>query len=103
MSTFSIEPAANHALDDIYEYTAANWGEDQADAHIAGLFGYFDDIVSKRSAWRTVPAEFGVAGYFGRYEHHFVYWRTLGSGGIGIVAVLHERMHQMDRIRLLFP
>ena len=34
-----------------------------------------------------------------RYEKHFVYWKTLSDGDIGIVTVLHERMHQMDRFR----
>jgi plasmid stabilization system protein ParE len=43
--------------------------------------------------------EFGVQGYFFRYERHFVYWRRLGNGDIGIVTILHERMHQIDRFR----
>ncbi len=38
-------------------------------------------------------------GYFFRYEKHIVYWKTLGNGDIGIVTVLHERMHQIDRFR----
>jgi len=46
---------------------------------------------------RPVPAEFGVDGYFYRYEKHFVYWRYLASGDVGIVTVLHERMHQIER------
>jgi len=50
-------------------------------------------------ASRPVPAEFGVEGYVFRYERHFVYWRRLANGDIGIVTVLHERMHQMDRFR----
>jgi toxin ParE1/3/4 len=102
MSAYYLEPAADRALDEIYEYTAANWGEDQADAYISGLFAFFDDVTSKKATWRAVPAEFGVTGYFNKYGHHFVYWRMMRSGGIGIVAILHDRMHQMDRIRELF-
>jgi hypothetical protein len=34
-----------------------------------------------------------------RYQRHFVYWRTLSNGDIGIVTILHERMHQIDRFR----
>ena len=48
-------------------------------------------------ASRPIPAEFGVEGFYFRHEHHFVYWRRLSNGDIGIVTVLHERMHQMDR------
>jgi len=51
-------------------------------------------IVSK-----PIPAEFGVEGFFFRYERHFVYWRHLSNGDIGIVTVLHERMQRIDRFR----
>ena len=27
------------------------------------------------------------------------YWRYLSNGDIGIVTILHERMHQIDRFR----
>ena len=36
-------------------------------------------------------------GYVFRYEKQFVYWKTLSNGAIGIVTVLHERMHQIGR------
>ncbi|HRH72144.1 hypothetical protein [Zoogloea sp.] len=48
---------------------------------------------------RPIPASLGVQGYFFRYEKHFVYWKRLGNGGIGIVTGLHERMHQIERFR----
>lgn len=44
---------------------------------------------------RPVPAEFGVEGYFFRYERHFVYWKRLADSDIEIVTILHERMHQI--------
>lgn len=28
-----------------------------------------------------------------------VYWRRLSGGDIGIVTILHERMHQIERFR----
>lgn len=98
MSGYLIEPSANHHLDEIYDYTANQWGDDQADNYISGLFDYLDKVASKSVPWRAVPAEFGVSGYFGKYEHHFVYWRLLGSGDIGVAAILHERMHQIAPI-----
>lgn len=56
-------------------------------------------IESHGVASRPVPAEFGVQGFFFRYERHFVYWRRLSNGDIGIATILHERMHQIDRLR----
>ena len=50
-------------------------------------------------ASRPIPAEFGVEGFYFRHEHNFVYWRRLSNGDIGIVTILHERMHQSDRFR----
>lgn len=50
-------------------------------------------------ASRPVPAEFGVDGFYFRHAHHFVYWRRLANGDVGIVTILQERMHQMDRFR----
>jgi len=66
------------------------------EAHATGVF---DRIAGRETPWRVIPAEFGVDGFFGRHEHHYVYWRVLSDGSVGIVTVLHERMNQMDRFR----
>lgn len=94
-----IQEAASHRLDDIYRYTRDQSGSEQADRYITGLFEAFGRIESHGVASRPVPAELGVEGYFFQYERHFVYWRRLSSGDIGIVTILHERMHQIDRFR----
>lgn len=94
-----IQEAASLRLDDIYRHTRDRWSEVQADHYITGMFETFDRIEAHGVASRPIPAEFGVEGFFFRYEHHFVYWRRLSDGDIGIVAILHERMHQIDRFR----
>jgi len=92
-----IQAAASHRLDEIYRYPRNRWGTEQADCYIIGLFGTFDKIETHGVVSKPVPAEFGVEGYYFRYERHFVYWRRLSNGDIGIVTILHERMHQIDR------
>lgn len=99
MAAVRIQEAASHRLDDIYRYTRDRWGAEQADRYITGLFEAFGKIESHGVSSRPVPAEFGVEGYFFRYEQHFVYWRRLSNGDIGIVTVLHQRMHQIERFR----
>ena len=99
MANIRIQQAASFRLDEIYRYTWGRWGPAQADRYITGLFAAFDNIESRGVASRPVPAEFGVNGYFFRYEKHFVYWRWLANGDIGIVTILHERMHQIPRFR----
>lgn len=99
MAAVRIQEAASHRLDEIYQYTRSHWGSKQADRYIIGLFEAFDKIGTHRMMSRPIPAEFGIEGYFFRYKRHFVYWRRLSNGDIGIVTILHERMHQIDRLR----
>lgn len=99
MAAVRIQQAASHRLDDIYRHTRERWGETQADRYISGLFDAFARIGTHGVVSRPVPAEFGVEGYVFRYERHLVYWRRLSNGDIGIVTILHQRMHQIDRFR----
>jgi plasmid stabilization system protein ParE len=94
-----VQEAASRRIDDIYSYTRDRWGAGQADRYITGLFEAFDRIETHGVVSKPIPAPFRVEGYFFRYERHFVYWRRLGDGDIGIVTVLHQRMHQIDRFR----
>lgn len=94
-----IQEAASHRLDEIYRYTRDHWGDAQAERYITDLFEAFERIETHEVLSRPVPAAFGVDGYVFRHERHFVYWRRLGDGDIGIVTILHERMHQIERFR----
>lgn len=99
MSGFRVQAAAAYRIDDIYRYTADTWGEAQAERYIHGLFDHFQAIAAREVPWRPVPADFDVDGFVCRYEHHLIYWKVLTRGEIGIVTVLHERMHQIGRFR----
>ncbi|PTW99460.1 type II toxin-antitoxin system RelE/ParE family toxin [Pararhodobacter aggregans] len=98
-----VQEAASLRLDDIYRYTRDRWDAEQVDRYITGLFAAFDRIESHGIALHLIPAEFGVEGFYCRHAHHFVYWRRLSNGDVGIVTILHERMHQMDRFREDLP
>ena len=97
MTPVRVQEAAALRIDEIYRYSRERWGEAQADAYVTGLFEAFEGIATGAVASRPVPAELGVDGYVFRYRRHFVYWKTLSDGRIGIVTVLHERMHQIGR------
>ncbi|MBA4047565.1 MAG: plasmid stabilization protein [Sphingomonas sp.] len=99
MSGFRVQRAAGYRLDEIYVYTRDRWGEEQADRYINGLFARFASIAARDVPWRAIPAEFEASGFVCRYEHHFIYWRVLTDGAVGIVTILHERMHQIDRLK----
>ncbi len=96
LTQIRIQKAASLRLDDIYRYSRDRWGKDQADRYITDLFEAFDQIQAGGVPSRPIPADFGVRGYYFRYKRHFVYWRSLPNGDIGIVTILHERMHQLE-------
>jgi len=99
MTTVLIQEQASRRLDEIYRYTVSQWGTAGAERYIRGIFKSFDRIATHDVLSCPIPAEFGVQGYFYKYERHFVYWKKLTSGAIGIVTILHERMHQMERFK----
>lgn len=98
MNPYKVQRKASDRLDAIYQYTADQWGEDQADRYIRGLFAAFDRIAAHAFPWRPIPAEYGVKGYFCRHEHHYIYWTVQADGDVAIVTILHERMHLPQRL-----
>ena len=103
MSAIRVQNGAGHRLDEICSYTRRTWGEAQAQAYLRSLFDTFKAIAARQFPWRPIAAEFGVDGYVCRYEKHFIYWKLLDDGSVGIVTILHERMHQIERLREDLP
>lgn len=99
MAAVRVQQAASHRLDEIYRFTRDRFGADQAEHYITGLFAAFEQIDNHKVLSRLIPAECGVEGFVFRYERHFVYWRRLANGDVGIVTILHERMHRIERFR----
>jgi len=99
MARILVQEAASHRIDEIYRYTRETWGPEQADRYVVGLFEAFNGIETHRTRSKPIPAEFGLKGFYFKYEKHIVYWRRLTGGDIGIVTVLHARMHQIERFK----
>jgi len=99
MAQFFIQNAASFRLDEIYRYTSEKWGAAKAESYIFGMFEAFEKIDTHEVLSRPIPAQFGVDGFFFKYEKHIVYWKYLSTGVVGIVTILHERMHQIERFK----
>lgn len=102
MSGYRVQRVAGHRLDEIFRYTSEQWGEPQAEHYIRGMFARFEAITAREFPWQPIPADFGVNGFVCRYERHFIYWKLLDDGAVGIVTILHERMHQFARCQADF-
>jgi toxin ParE1/3/4 len=99
MTAYRVQRVAGHRLDEIYVYSCNRWGEAQAERYIRGMFVRFEAIAAREFPWRAIPAEFEVSGFACKYERHYIYWKILADGTVGIVTILHERMHQIERFR----
>ncbi|WP_420382638.1 type II toxin-antitoxin system RelE/ParE family toxin [Novosphingobium sp.] len=98
MTVYRISERADDRLDEIYDHTYDRWGQAQAERYGLGFIARFEAIAARSVSWRVIPAEFGARGYFCRYEHHYIYWRVLSDGSVGIITILHERMHRIDKL-----
>jgi plasmid stabilization system protein ParE len=89
--------AAAYRIKDLYHFGREQWGNARSQAYVAGLLETFERIARGEAQSRPIPAEFDATGYVTRYRSHLIYWLNLDPDTIGIVAVLHERMHQTRR------
>lgn len=98
MVTYRFYPRADAAQDKIWRDTVEKWGETQADAYIVGLHHHLKRLCEEQRIWRRLPQKLAVPAdvkreaYFSRYERHYVFFRKLDNGDLGIMSILHERM-----------
>ena len=97
--TPKVFPPARQRIKQIWHYTAANWGDDQADAYLRGLDDAITTLEHRRHLWRTLPGTLFPGVYFVRYRRHFIFFRVLPSGALGIISVLHQQMNIPDWLR----
>jgi toxin ParE1/3/4 len=68
VTKFTVSAIASQRLDEIFAYTRDNWGVEEAEVYIRGLFGCFDQIGRQQIVGRAISAEFGMEGYYHRHE-----------------------------------
>jgi plasmid stabilization system protein ParE len=96
--THRIYPSAKERILEIWEYTEEKWGEEQADRYITGLFAELDEISSARFRWKPVREQGFESVYVARYRHHFIFFRELTGGVLGVISILHEVMDLPNRL-----
>ena len=79
--------------------------EVQAETYIRGLHAHLQRLCDNHLLWRRLPQRLAVPGdiereaYFTRYEHHYLFFRKLDNGDLGVMSILHERMDMAVRLR----
>ncbi|WP_087003215.1 type II toxin-antitoxin system RelE/ParE family toxin [Rhizobium sullae] len=98
MVAYRIYPQADAAQDKIWRDTVEKWGDQQAVTYITGLHTHLQRLCDDKAIWRklpqklAVPADLKREAYFSRYGRHYVFFRELDNGDLGVMSILHERM-----------
>ena len=96
MRSYDLTLAAEDDLHGIWSYTYKTWGLDQAEK-------YFDQIeacceaIGRRQAKPKSHQELPAGVNIHRCEHHYILW--LAEDRPTIIAILHERMDFVRRLR----
>lgn len=90
MSRVTLTPKAKADLDDIWGFTLARWGMDQAEKYVRGLWAVMEkqvsdltnstDISDVRRGYRKVSS-----------GSHIIFFKVT-PGGIDVVRILHQKM-----------
>ena len=105
MVAYRFYPRADAAQDKIWRATFDAWGEKQADGYILGLHAHLQRLCEDRLLWRQLPQSLAVPAdikrqvYFSRYQHHYLFFRELENGDLGVMSILHERMDLPVRLK----
>lgn len=94
-----IYPAARERLLQIWDYTENKWGEEQADHYVTGLVEAAHQLPQHRRNWRPMRGKSFAGIWFARHEHHYLFFRELSGGVVGIISILHENMDFPMRLK----
>lgn len=90
--------AAEADLRGIVRYTRKAWGDAQARRYATQLECGIEAVVSGQGAFRDMSALYpGLR--MARCEHHFIFVLPRDGAPALVVAILHERMDLMVRLR----
>ena len=91
MKGYLLSPAAQADLGQIWDYSARNWGEEQADRYILNIRDACNALSDGSRQGR--PVEAIRTGYRKlAVEAHFLFYRINEAGLIDVIRILHQRM-----------
>jgi len=90
MRRYVLRPRAQRDLDEIWNYSAATWGIEQAELYVREIWRVIEILADDPRLGR--PCDDIRAGYR-KYpsRSHLVFYRVV-EGGIDVVRILHQRM-----------
>jgi toxin ParE1/3/4 len=106
MTRYLFHPIADAEQDEIFRSTRERWGEQQAETYIIGLHAHLAVMAASRGLWRAWPDRLGipirsdVEIYVSRYQRHYIFFRQLPSGAMGILRLIDVRRDMPKKLRV---
>ena len=98
---FTLTPCAKKDLADIARYTVKKWGKPQALKYASLLDIHFESIAQGKDISRIVFPNNQIV-HVCRCKYHYIFYLKKDATPI-ILAVLHERMDLMERLKERLP
>lgn len=98
MPTYTIGADARKDLEEIARYTLTQWGEGQSLRYAAQLEACFSKIGLGNMCLRQIIPDNPAVGVC-KCEHHYIFVLRRNDTKPLIIAVLHERMDLMQRLK----
>jgi toxin ParE1/3/4 len=97
MTAYDLSPDAEADLEGVWNYTCDNWGADQADKYMGQIATCCERIAAGEAYCRRFPE---IDPRLGSHhcQHHYIFFLETASKPI-IIAVLHERMEMLTRLK----
>ena len=98
MATYQLTALAREDLREVARYTVKTWGTKQARRYQVSLESFFEAIAENKIQGHTFTRRRPDL-LFARCEHHFVFFLRRENSCPLILAVFHEKMDLMMRMR----
>ncbi len=90
---------AEASIEEIWLFTQAQWGEDQADRYVRDLGQAISNLPRQRHLWRSVDDDVIKDVFFIRFMSHYIFFREFSNHDIAVINVLHESMDIPSRLK----
>jgi toxin ParE1/3/4 len=101
MALYELTPDSDADLEEIARYTILEWGSQQASLYLDKLHNHFGSIASKNIIPKTFSKQFPQL-LVTRCEHHYVFYLHPKKTKPVILAILHEKMDMVNRLKERF-
>jgi plasmid stabilization system protein ParE len=96
--TYVLDPAADADLRAVVRYTKQKWGVDQVLTYTAQLTQAMSELASGQGIYKEL-SDLHPCLRMTRCQHHYLFALVIQGKPAVILAILHERMDIMNRLK----